>query len=47
MGAKFGAQRQHYLTLNVLNILDQSYTTASDSLESPGLHAVVKLGLTF
>ncbi len=47
VGAKFGAQRQQYLTLNVLNILDQSYTTASDSLESPGLHAVVKLGLTF
>lgn len=47
VGAKFGAQHQHYLTLNLLNILDQSYTTASDSLESPGLHAVVKLGMTF
>ncbi len=47
LGAKFGAERQHYATLNLLNLTDEAYTTASNTLESPGLHAVVKVGLTF
>lgn len=47
LGAKFGEERRQYLTLNLLNIMDQAYTTASDTLESPGFHAVVKLGLSF
>lgn len=47
LGTKFGDERQHYVSLNLLNIMDQSYQTASGSLEEPGAHAVIKVGLTF
>lgn len=47
LGTKFGDERQHYVSLNLLNIMDQSYQTASGSLEEPGAHAVITVGLAF
>jgi len=47
LGTKFGAESQHFVSLNLLNIMDRSYTTAASSLEEPGAHAVVKVGFTF
>jgi len=47
LGAKFGNQRQHYLSLNFLNVLNRSYTTAANTLEEPGAHAVLTVGFSF
>lgn len=47
LGTKFGAERRHFVSLNLLNIMDRSYTTAASSLEEPGAHAVFKVGFTF
>jgi len=47
LGARFGERRQYFATLNLNNLLDQSYTTAQSSTVQPGFHAVLKAGLSF
>ena len=47
LGTTFGAERQHFISLNLLNILDKEYTTAANSIEDAGAHAVIKAGFTF
>ena len=47
MGCEFGKQRQYRVSLNLNNILDQSYRTAQNSLDEAGFHAVVRVGMDF
>lgn len=47
LGARFGEERQHFVSLELLNILNRDYQTAASSIDEPGMHAVVKVGTTF
>lgn len=47
LGTKFGEERQHFVSLELLNILNRDYQTAASSIDEPGMHAVVKVGTTF
>lgn len=47
LGTKFGEERQHFVSLSLLNILNRDYQTAASSIDEPGMHAVVKVGTTF
>ncbi|MCG8473553.1 MAG: TonB-dependent receptor, partial [Desulfobacterales bacterium] len=47
MGAEFGTKGQYQVSLNLNNILDESYKTARNTLEEPGFHAVARLGVKF
>lgn len=46
-GTRFGEERNFFVDLNLNNILDKTYTYASSSLEEPGFHAVVRVGVEF
>jgi len=47
LGCEFGRERQYQVSLNLNNIFDQSYRTAQNSLDEPGFHAVVRVGVAF
>lgn len=47
LGAEFGAERQYFVTLALNNLLDEEYTLATSTLVEPGMHAVLRLGLSF
>ncbi len=47
IGARFGESKQYHLDLNLNNITDKEYTTAKNSLEAAGFHAVIRAGMEF
>ncbi len=47
IGARMGAEKNYFVDLSVNNILDHRYTPASSSLEDPGAHAVLRVGMEF
>ena len=47
IGARFGKERNLFMDLNLNNLLDKRYTTASNTLEEPGFHAVMRMGVEF
>lgn len=47
LGGSFGKERQYQVSLNLNNILDQSYEMAQDRLEEAGFHAVMRMGVEF
>ncbi len=47
VGARFGEERNLFVDLNLNNLLDKRYTPASSSIEDPGFHAVVRVGVEF
>jgi len=47
IGSEFGKEGQYQVSLNLNNLFDQSYTTAQNSLEEAGFHAVARVGVTF
>ena len=47
LGTEFGKTGQYRLSLNLNNILDQSYSTAQSSLEEAGFHAVARMDIQF
>lgn len=46
-GSEFGKDRQYHVSLNLNNLLDESYQTARNSLEEAGFHAVARVGVSF
>ncbi len=47
LGVKWGESEQWQASLNFNNILDESYTTAQNSLEETGMHVVAWLSYSF
>ncbi len=47
VGSDFGRDRQYHVSLNLNNIFDHSYSTAQNSLDEPGFHAVLRVGMNF
>ncbi|SCY59055.1 TonB-dependent receptor [Desulfoluna spongiiphila] len=46
-GSEFGKDRQYHVSLNLNNLLDESYQTARNTLEEAGFHAVARVGVSF
>ena len=46
-GSEFGKDRQYQVSLNLNNLLDESYQTARNTLEEAGFHAVARVGVSF
>ncbi len=47
IGGKFGKDKALFADLNLNNIFDKRYTPAAASLEDPGFHAVLRIGMEF
>ncbi len=47
LGLLYGPEQNYRLSLNVNNIFDKKYVESSASLESPGVHAIVRLDVSF
>ena len=47
VGTSFGDEGQYRFSLNLNNILDKEYTTARNSLEEAGFHAVARMDVAF
>ncbi len=47
IGTRLGEQQNYFIDLNVNNIFNKRYTPASSSLEDPGVHAVLRVGVEF
>ena len=47
VGARMGHEKNYFVDLNLNNLLDKRYTPASSSLEDPGFHAVLRMGVEF
>ena len=47
VGANFGPKDQYKVSLNINNMLDQSYRTAQNSLDEAGRHFVARLSAAF
>lgn len=46
-GVNVGEKRQHRFTAELNNLLDAEYTTATETLPAPGMHAIVKFETNF
>ncbi|PID75674.1 MAG: hypothetical protein CSB23_02805 [Deltaproteobacteria bacterium] len=47
MGLNWGENDKWQASVNFNNIFDESYTTAQNSLEEPGMHVIARLSLAF
>ncbi len=47
LGLLYGPEQNYRLSLNVNNIFDKKYVESSAGLESPGVHAIVRLDVSF
>ncbi len=47
LGLLYGPEQNYRLSLNVNNIFDKKYAESSAGLESPGVHAIVRLDVSF
>ena len=47
LGCELGKKRKVQLSLNLNNILDESYQTAQNALEEAGFHGVARVGVKF
>ena len=47
IGSEFGESGKYQASLNLNNILDQSYRSAQNSIDEPGFHAVARVGVKF
>ncbi|MDY0362614.1 MAG: TonB-dependent receptor [Desulforegulaceae bacterium] len=47
LGCEFGEKRKFQFSLNLNNILDESYRTAKNSLDEAGFHGVARVGVSF
>lgn len=47
VGARFGKERNVFADLNLNNLFNASYTPAKSTIEDPGFHAVLRVGMEF
>ena len=46
-GVRLGEEQNYFVDVNLNNIFDKRYTLASSTLEDPGMHAVLRMGVEF
>mgnify|MGYP003623248748 FL=1 len=46
-GVRLGEEKNYFVDLNLNNLTNKRYTPAASSLEDPGFHAVLRLGVEF